>query len=357
MTQALENSNNTTLTLISSKISPYFSSSVFRFALLSMLCVYANTEEKAKKIVVIDSQTGFPYEDVKKSMLAELSARGFTKSAGFVQEYYSLAQYKGAAKNLWQHRIKNSNFDVIFLNGTLAVSSFKDIAWQSPAHFFVYANVTDPVGLGVISEHGKAPLGNFTGIAFQVPIEIRMDFLRRLIPNVKNIGLVYADMPQSHSYRRWLEKEFQKKEWEGVTLHFRKVGFTPSEGGHRRMAKMAKRYIQELDPIVDVFLSPSDQMGVQKPFVSMVANTATKPLIGLGINDVEWGAAATIYADLDNVGRQAAHMIERILNGEAVKTILPKLPIKYGTTINKTRAKMFHLDIRAASRPNTEIIE
>ncbi len=294
-------------------------SSILVVVLLILLTPAIQADTKGKKIAVIDSQNSFPYSTVRDAMLEELSAHGFTKEAGFTYDYFSLGHYSGTAKNLWKHKIQNKGYDAIFLTGTVAVTAFREIAWMSPGYPFIYAIVTDPVGLGLIAHHDRAPTGNFSSVAYQVPIDKRLDFVRQLIPGVKNIGFVYADMLQSQSYRKWLEKLLQKKEWEGVILHARKVSFIPSEGGHRRMAQEAKHYIQELDPIVDVFLSSSDQMGVQKPYVEMVAKTTTKPLIGLSLADVEWGATATMYADIEGIGQQAAHMLERILNGEQLK--------------------------------------
>jgi len=33
---------------------------------------------------------------------------------------------------------------------------------------------------------------------------------------------------------------------------------------------------------MDGFISPNDQMGVQRPFVDMMASYATNPLVGIG---------------------------------------------------------------------------
>ncbi len=312
-----------------------------------------------KRLIIIDSQTGAPYQTVRESMLTELTKKGYTKENGFISEYYSLSHYHGAAKSLWQHRMTKIHYDAIFLNGTLAVSSFKDIAWQNPQYNFIYASVTDPLGLGLVDTYDNPPTGNFTGIAFHVPVDIRMDFVKKLIPGVKNIGFVYADMPQSHSYRQWIENLQKTPEWQGVNFHFRKVGFIPSDGGHHRMAQIAKKHIKELDPIVDVFLSPNDQMGAQSPFAKNVSEIATKPLIGLGHDDVSlgWGATASIYPDEIAIGVQAANMIERIFQGEKISQIHPVRPASYGIVVDKTKAETFGIKLSTEFMSEAEIVE
>ncbi len=312
-----------------------------------------------KRIIIIDSQTGAPYQTVRESMLEELAKKGYTEENGFISEYYSLSHYHGAAKSLWQHRMTKIKYDAIFLNGTLAVSSFKQIAWQNPDYGFVYATVTDPLGLGLVNTYDAPPVGNFTGIAFHVPVDIRMGFVRELIPNVKNIGFIYADMPQSHSYRKWIEELQTIPEWRDVNFHFRKVSFIPSDGGHHRMAQIAKQHIKELDSIVDVFLSPHDQMGAQRPFAKNVLEIATKPLIGLGHDDVSqgWGATASIYPDEIAIGVQAANMIERILNGESITKIHAVRPANFGIVIDKAKAKKFNIHLSPKLLNDAEIIE
>ncbi len=331
----------------------------FYFILLAaMLACYSHANGNPKKILMIDSQSGDPYQTVRESMIRELGRRGYNETSGLNYEYYSLSHYRGAARNLWNHRIQKTDYDVIFLTGTLACKSFREIAWKSNRHKFIYAAVTDPVGLGLIEDYGKTPNGNFTGVAFHLPVDVRMNFVRELLPDVKHIGIVHADMPQSHSYRIWLEDVLKQEEWKGVTLHYRQVDFIPSEGGHKRMAQMAARHIEELDPIVDVFLAPSDQMGAQSPFAKMVSKIATKPLIGMGKQDVVegWGATASIYPDEKLLGEQAAAMMERFFQSEPLTDILPERAKHFGMVIDKTKADRFNITISETLRQKATLV-
>ncbi len=311
-----------------------------------------------KRLLVIDSQLGDPYRTVRESMLDALAAKGFNEAAGFSHEYYSLSHYHGAAISLWRHRIQKTKYDAIFLNGTLAVSSFKQIAWKSDKHPFIFASVTDPQGLALIDAFDAPPPANFTGVDYHVPVVDRLRFIKRLMPNAKNIGLVYADMPQSYSYRGWLDALMKDEEWAGIKMHYRKVDFIPGEGGHRRMAQMAKRHIKELNSVVDVFLSPNDQMGAQRPFAEMVEKTATKPLIGIGRHEVaeNWGAVASIYPDEGTIGVQAAQMIVRLLNGEAIANIYPERTAKSGIIIDVRKAERFGIRLDSELLQSAEIV-
>lgn len=333
-------------------------SSAYLLVFISVLCFPCFAANTAKKILVIDSQKGDPYQTVRESMLLELERRGYSKASGFSYEYYSLSHYPGAAKSLWNHKITKHEYDLIFITGTLACKSFREIAWQESKYTFLFAAVTDPVGLGLIHDYGQPPNGNFTGVSFHVSVQDRMNFVRELIPKVKHIGVVRADMSQSHSYGQWLKAVLDQPEWSNVTLHSRQVPFIPSEGGHRRMAQTARKFIEELDPIVDVFLSPADQMGAQSPFARLVDEIATKPLIGIGRHDVfdRWGATASIYPEEKLMGVQAAIMADRLLQGEPIESVFPEQAEAYGIAIDVSRAKKFGIEISDELKQNAILI-
>ncbi len=312
------------------------------------------------QLVIIDSQRGEPYSTVRESMLESLHGMGYITNKNITIHYHSMSHYQGAADSIMRRIIEPLGQPIIFLNGTVATAAFKTLAWNNNLYRFVFASVTDPVGLGVIKEFGQAPPANFTGISYPVPVEDRLKLVRQLIPNVRNIGLVFADMPQSHSYIGWINDFLRSsQEWQNIRFHYIQVDFVSSDYGHVRMAEQAIPAIKKLAPLVDVFLSPNDQMGAQKPFAQTVRQHANKPLIGLGRKDVaeHWGAAASRYPSLDQMGKQAANMLHRLFSGQAIHEIYPERPEKYGTILNETLLTQFGITIPASLRETAEIIE
>mgnify|MGYP000199724525 CR=1 FL=1 len=313
--------------------------------LLSSTLYGENSSEKNFRLLIIDSLKGEPYNTVRESMLKELSRLGYKSHENLTVKYYSLGNYEGTGINIWNHEEKNKNNDVVFLNGTIAAKAFKKIALDSKSKF-VFANVTDPVGLGVIDDFVSAPKYNFTGVSYPVRIEERLRFIMKVFPKVKRIGLIYGNLPQSESYKGWIKKALLKKEFKNLEVIFREVPFVKSEGGHKRMARIAKRFVLELNDKVDMFMSPNDTMGVQKPFAKMVYANATKPLLGLGRKDVmeNWGASMSIYPALSKAGITIAQMITRLFEGSNIKTIIPQWP-STGVTFDLTKAKEFGIII------------
>ncbi|OUR95796.1 hypothetical protein A9Q84_14945 [Halobacteriovorax marinus] len=293
---------------------------------------------------IIDSQSSEPYSTIRKHLYSRLSEKGYDLGKNLITHEFAIGNRKGVVKNIWKYYFKGK-IDIAYVSGTLATIGAKEIFEGKPINV-IFAAPTDPVGIGVIKGFNQKPYANFTGISYPVKVSKRLRFVRELIPNLKRIGYIYSDMPQSLSYLGWLKTAMKLPEFRDIKLILRKVPFIPSEGGHMRMAKLAKKYVLELNDQVDVFLSPNDQMGTQKAFAQMVFSNSKKPLIGVGRKDVNesWGATASLYPSLLNIGYVAADMILKLAKRKSLKSILPTQP-KEGITIDKKLAKKFNLKI------------
>jgi putative ABC transport system substrate-binding protein len=280
------------------------------------------------RLLVVDSQAKGQYGEIRAAREDYLASNGYYKGKNLEIVNYSIDNDVKKCEALLHKELKNA-YDVICVNGTQPTIAARNLAYGNPAYKFVFAGVTDPVGIGVIEDFIHPAKNNFTGVCYPIPVKSRFLFIKQLIPNMKNIGLIYADMPQSHSYRRWLEKLIATdQDLKGIKIHFRMVPMIVGENGNQAMAETATKYVKELDPQVDVFVSPNDQMGVQKYFAQMVYRTATKPLVGLGKSDVmeRWGATMSIYPSYVSMGRQSGRMICSLLEGKKISDLVPEYP-------------------------------
>ncbi|MEH6652114.1 MAG: ABC transporter substrate binding protein [Motiliproteus sp.] len=308
--------------------------------------VAADSHGHRLKMMVVDSSQGEPYQTVREAMLAELRVQGIDPALDIEMEYFSLGNFSGPARYIWKEA-QEENYDLIFVNGTVATAAFKDLALGA-AMPFIFAAVTDPVGIGVIDGFERPPPANFTGVSYPVNVEARLRFIRRLMPEASKIGLIYAEMPQSESYKRWLDQALKKPEFKDLEVIYRSVPYVKSEGGHIRMAQLARRHVEDLDALVDLFLSPNDQMGVQPSYARMVYASASKPLVGLGRKDVveNWGATMSLYPSLERMGWRVAHMIIQWENTRSISLIQPQCA-ETGVAFDLEKAAQFKLSIPA----------
>ncbi|MBS1196821.1 MAG: ABC-type uncharacterized transport system periplasmic component-like protein [Proteobacteria bacterium] len=302
---------------------------------------------KTYRLLIVDAQKGEPYESVRVAMLAELEKLGFKEGKNLQVKHYSIGNKEGATISIWDAE-SDSAHDVIFLNGTVAAAGFKKLALGNMKYKFVFGAVTDPIGEGLIDQFDVPPKANFTGVCYPVRVEDRLRFIRQIMPNARKFALIDADMPQSQSYRKWVEEALKLPEFKDIQVIFRSVEFVKSEEGHRRMTELAKSHVLELDPVVDVFITPNDQMGVQQPFAEMVFKNASKPLVAVGKKEVTdgWGATMSLYPDQEAAGRTIAGMIKQLFEGQPVKAIPPRWP-QGGYAFDLGKAKKFKLNIPA----------
>ena len=97
---------------------------------------------------------------------------------------------------------------------------------------------------------------------------------------------------------------------------------------------------------MDVFISPNEQMGVQRPFVDMMARYAAKPLVGIGKREVteRWGATMSIFPCMQSAGRIAAEMIAKLHLGSDIQSLPPVYP-DCGVAYDMARVRRFKVHL------------
>lgn len=311
---------------------------------LYFINIVPTVEARPLKVLILDSQSGEPYNTLRRSLLNSLVNIGYKEGTNLIVKNHVIGNFKGMVKNIWKLEKKN-NYHVVVVSGTIATVGMKEAALNSKQNV-IFMAPTDPVGIGVINNFEEFPFSNFTGVCYPVKVYEKLKFLKSMFPRLKNIGYIYTSMPQSLSYLDWLKKALKAPAFSDLKLILRQVPFVKSDNGHVRMSQIAKEYVKELDSRVDIFLSPTDQMGTQRPFAEVVYSNATKPLVGVGRKDVmeNWGATMSVFSSLENIAFEVATMIDLIYKGTPIKKIKPKWP-KTGIAFDSQKLKEFGVKI------------
>jgi putative ABC transport system substrate-binding protein len=307
----------------------------------------ADDDKQVYKLLILDSQKGPPYDDIRAAMLKSLEASGFVEGRNLKTAQLTSGNDVKEGERILKEEIKN-NYDVIFVGGTAATTSAKNVLWDKSGQRVVFAAATDPVGIGVIKNFSSKPEGNFTGVCYPVPVKSRLRFVRQLMPKVKTLGLIHVDMPQSESYKRWVQDLLATDpEFSDLKVIFRSVPLVKGEDVDRQMADSTLKHIRELDSKVDAFIKPNDQMGTRKNFSQIVFANSKKPLIGLTRDDVmsDWGATAAVFPSHASIGEQAATMVKALLKGGKIADLTPEWPKKFGFAVDLPKAKQFGIKV------------
>ncbi|MBI5922495.1 MAG: hypothetical protein HY847_12745 [Betaproteobacteria bacterium] len=308
----------------------------------------AGKEIRIYQLLILDSQLGNPYDEVRDALTKALETHGYSADKNLKITLQVIGNDVKTGEDILRQELGRRRYDVVFVGGTVATIAAKNVLYGNKRQAVVFAAPTDPVGIGVIKDFTSKPAANFTGICYPVPIKARFRFIRQLMPQARTFGLIYADMPQSHSYIRWLQDLIElDPEFKQFKIILRKVALVTGEQGDQQMAAAAEKHVKAIDASVDAFIKPVDQMGTRRSFSEVVYKTASKPLIGMVKDDVmaHWGATAVVYPSHVSIGKQAARMIRDLFQGKQVTEILPEWPKEYGFAVDLAKARQFGINI------------
>ena len=164
----------------------------------------------------------------------------------------------------------------------------------------VFTAVTDPVSADLVDSEEK-PGGNVTGTSDAAPIADQLDLLKELVPNAKNVGIVYASGEVNSQVQVDQAKEAAKSK--GLNIKTQTV----------TSVSEIQQAVGSLGD-VDAIYVPTDNMIVSGiSSLVQVAEEKKIPVVAAEAGTVEGGAIATLGIDYKQLGKQTGEMAIRIL--------------------------------------------
>ena len=289
------------------------------FILLLVILVTACGTEKQKKIEIgITQIVEHPsLDDVRKGIIDALKANGYDENK--ININYKNAQGDfGTAQVIAQEY--NNKSDVIIAISTPSAQAAANNIKDKPIFF---SAITNPESAGILRK-------NVTGVSDKSPVQKQVQLIERLLPEAKNIGIVYNTSEQNSFY---LTEEFTKAAKE--------KGYIVKVKGISNISEMASA-LDTLLPTIDVLYTSIDNtIASTYPLIVEKSNKANKPIIGATKSFVEQGALAVDGISDYQVGYQTGEMVARYLNGEKIENIPYEVVEKSEMYINKDIAKRF----------------
>ncbi len=197
----------------------------------------------------------------------------------------------------------------------------------------VFMGGSDPVGMGLVQSLAR-PGGNITGTA-DLDIDLgpkRMEIFRELVPGLKRVLMPYdvtnayavAQLPGYRDAARRL----------GLTLVERPV--RTEEEAQAALAKIRKGE-------VDGIFAPRFLSLNIPGFILDAAQKQSLPTMFHGLFFVEHGGLAAYSASDSQLGRQAARLVDKILNGAKPADLPVEQPTTFELVINMRTAKALGL--------------
>jgi putative ABC transport system substrate-binding protein len=167
----------------------------------------------------------------------------------------------------------------------------------------VFVPLTDPVGAGVVTSLTQ-PGGNITGVTFGLQEVRRLEWLPKLVPDVKRVFVIYN--PNEGNAKLALKMVSDTAPGLGLEIVTREAP-TPDD--------VTAALADLPDDIDALYLLPDSQTETKWAEILAAANARNLPTSVANVGRVKDGALYTFAMKLDLGGRQAAALADQILKG------------------------------------------
>jgi putative ABC transport system substrate-binding protein len=232
-----------------------------------------------------------------------------------------------AARQLVQYGV-----DLIFTSEDVPTKAAQQATSQIP---IVFASVSAPVGMGLVQSFAR-PGGNITGVT-DLSFELgpkRLEVFRDLIPDLKRVLFPY-DIHDAYSARAAQAYRDAARRL-GIVLVER-----PMRSAEEAQTVLGQVRKGEVDGLLQ---APSAGLNIPGLILKVIDQQGI-PAIFTGLFFAEQGALASYGPDYHETGRQAARLVDKILNGAKPAEIPVEVNSKIEFVINLKTAKVLGLTI------------
>ena len=280
--------------------------------------IAGNAITNARTIVLI-SHNVKPYEEALEGFQSYLSAQG-------IQSQFDVFQLDGdpdkAARLL--EKSNRQNVNLVFALGSLATTAATKAISDIPIVAGLILNVDET--------KAKA---NFAGVGLEFPLEVQLQWLSRMLPDCKNIGVLYNPAQN----QKKIESATKIAESKGMKLYVQKVE-SPSD---------IPDALESLSKRVDALWGVTDDLVYTPQTAKQILLFSFRnqiPLIGISGEWVKAGALYALVCDYKDLGAQCGEKAVKQLQGANSSSSLLEFPRKVAYSLNLKTAQHMKIEIK-----------
>jgi putative ABC transport system substrate-binding protein len=200
----------------------------------------------------------------------------------------------------------------------------------------VFGYVTDAIAAGLVTDRNH-PGGNVTGADVAARADLQMQLLKMVLPNAKNVGTVWnPGEPNSKVLVDQMKQVAAQMNMTVVDVNATTSGEVPTA---------AKTLVGKVDAIL---ITGDNTAQAALPAVIQLGEDNKLPVFTSDAQSVAQGAIGTWSFLEEDVGKQVAVMLGRVLSGENPGNIPVESPTHYSIVLNKTAADKMGVTIPPA---------
>lgn len=205
--------------------------------------------------------------------------------------------------------------------------------------------VTDPIDAGLAKAWDKTET-NVTGTSDLAPIQKQFELMKKLLPNVKTIGILYNTSEANSVLQVQMAKDIASK----LNLNVKLSGVTNTN----EVAQSTDVLIGNVDAI---YIPTDNTIASAIALVVSKCNENNIPVIGSEAAHVNNGALATEGIDYYKLGFQTGEMAVEVLKGKKPQDMAVTTLKSTELVINMDAAKKLNIEIPDELKNNAKLVE
>lgn len=301
--------------------------------LTSLISLHQLKVDKKKDVFRIGISQFITHQSLdatREGFVDELAKQGYVEGKNIEIDLQNAQGEQRNLKTISQQLAESS--DVVLAIATPSAQSLANTTQTTPV---IFSAVTDPVSAKLV-ESREHPGGNVTGTSDQSSdaISTQINLIKKVLPKAKTIGILYTQsepnsVVQKDEAKRLLEEK-------GFTV----VEKTILDSNNVKAA--AESLMAEVDM---VFVPTDNIISSTMETVKQVSIKHKVPVFGGSTEMIAVGGLYNYGTNYEELGRQTARMLIRVLKGENPENIAVELPEKLELHTNQEMADALGIDI------------
>ena len=299
-------------------------------SLISLHQLKADKKKDVFRIGISQFITHQSLDATREGFVDELAKQGYVEGENIEIDLQNAQGEQRNLKTISQQLAESS--DVVLAIATPSAQSLANTTQTTPV---IFSAVTDPVSAKLV-ESREHPGGNVTGTSDQSSdaISTQINLIKKVLPKAKIIGILYTQsepnsVVQKDEAKRLLEEK-----------GFSVVEKTILDSNNVKAA--AESLMAEVDM---VFVPTDNIISSTMETVKQVSIKHKVPVFGGSTEMIAVGGLYNYGTNYEELGRQTARMLIRILKGEKPENIAVELPEKLELHTNQEMADALGIDI------------
>lgn len=299
-------------------------------SLISLHQLKADKKKDVFRIGISQFITHQSLDATREGFVDELAKQGYVEGKNIEIDLQNAQGEQRNLKTISQQLAESS--DVVLAIATPSAQSLANTTQTTPV---IFSAVTDPVSAKLV-ESREHPGGNVTGTSDQSSdaISTQINLIKKVLPKAKTIGILYTQsepnsVVQKDEAKRLLEEK-----------GFSVVEKTILDSNNVKAA--AESLMAEVDM---VFVPTDNIISSTMETVKQVSIKHKVPVFGGSTEMIAVGGLYNYGTNYEELGRQTARMLVRVLKGEKPENIAVELPEKLELHTNQEMADALGIDI------------